>query len=189
MWSVTRALSRRTAAAWQFSAPVGRVVGRGGDEERLATPNRARVLTVKNPWLRGDLVRHLGDIASSWRDPKALDIDIDVVDEAEEEEDEFDRFSFGGGSSPDPEQQPLALAVRFLFETSRFTVDPESTLGFILENLEELGAVVDVIESMHRAFKVHGMNLDDINLRNSKQWKTVSENARYAFNLLASVEL
>jgi len=141
---------------------------------------------VKNPWVRGDLTRHLGTVANSWRDPNDLEIDIELVDEDDSDWVDSERGSFPTRISL--AEDPLVLAVRFLFETSPFTVDPESTLGVILGNLEELGAVIDVIESMHRAFKAHGMNLDDAALRGSKQWKAACRNAQYAFNLLATVD-
>ncbi len=146
-------------------------------------------MTVKNPWVRGDLIRHLGDLATSWRDPSDAGFDVDIVEDDEDEEDEFDRRSLDGRETTELKEDPLVLAVRFLFESSPFTLDPESTLGVILENLEELGAIVDVIESMHRAFKVHGMDLENPVLRGSKDWKRVCKNAKYAFNLLAAVEL
>ncbi len=148
-------------------------------------------MTVKDPWIRGDLIRHLGDLAGSWRDPGDLGFDVDIVvdDDDEDEDDDVDRVSLANRATVEFKEDPVVLAVRFLFETSRFAVDPEASLGVILENLEELGAIVDVIESMHRAFKAHGMELESPDLRGSKQWKRVCKNAKYAFNLLAAVEV
>lgn len=146
-------------------------------------------MTVKNPWVRGDLIRHLGDLAGSWRDPSDLGFDVDIVEDEDDDEDEFTRPSFGSRATMEFKEDPVVLAVRFLFETSRLTVDPEASLGVILENLEELGSIVDVIESMHRAFKAHGMQLESLDLRGSKDWKRVCKNAKYAFNLLAAVDL
>jgi|688.fasta_scaffold431661_2 hypothetical protein len=81
------------------------------------------------------------------------------------------------------EKDSLDFCIHFLFDDTNLASDPEASIGILLLNKEEAGAINRITSALNEVLDSNGSDEEDLTYLRSPQWVKVIETARAALKI------